>query len=404
MVATSTRPGPGSPRHFAIPVACFGAGFAGIAGLIVCLALGRPAPAPAPGATGAPARAGVNVVFTVIQAVLFWLLIFGLSAFVMTGWTWLKTEQRDLAYSIIGIIGVIEFAVMGWAWWKLGRSEGLLGKGLALLFVVPLLCQIGGYVAMQTREADKERQVVAESAAAQHDAQITSYSERPIHLPGFDGPVGLEVSIGLKITAPGSGMLQQPVFFHLPHGQVLSGKTNYCCAGYVDAVLPDGSRERFNALSVEDPKAGPDGAPFVDEMGPLAQPWKGEGAEQTHEYSLFSSDVSSLGLSPPTVCMPKEPWSGRLVAADLNVHWWMERRDLNEPETLNASTGFIQKPGGDIGPVLRDYIVSHSSAMNDGEQWTKLVTAITPETLDKAGYKECESRNYIIRCYCRKEK
>lgn len=390
-------------KHFAVPVACFGAGFAGIAGLIVCFAL-RPAPAPAP---GAPARAGVNVVFTVIQAVLFWLLIFGLTAFVMTGWSWLKTEQRDLAYSCVGIIGVIELAVMGWAWWKLGGGDGMLGKGLALLFAVPLLFQAGGYVVVQTMQADKERQVASESAAMQNDAQITSYSENPIHLPGFDGPVGLEISVGLKITAPGNGMLQQPVFFHLPHGQVLTEKTNYCCAGFVDATLPDGTREIYAALQGVDPKAGPDGAPFIDDLGPLAQPWQGDGAVQTHEYSLFSPAVSSLGLSPPTVCMPKSSWPERLVASDLTVRWWMERRDVKTPDTgnqVNAWTGPIEKPGGDIGPVLRDYIVSHSSAMNDTEQWKQLVTAITPETLDKAGYKECESANVIIRCYCRSPK
>jgi hypothetical protein len=390
-------------RQFGLLTVMFGIAFTGIAGLIVCLALGRPPVAAGAGETSAPAKAGVSIAFTVIQAVLFGLLVFGLTAFVTTGWVSLWTYNRELAFTAIGIIGVIELAVMGWAWWKLWRGGDMLRKGLALLFAVPLLCQVAGYVMGQTRHANEERQVVTESAAAQQNTQITSYSERPIRLPGFDDPVGLEISIGLKITAPGSGMLQQPVFFHLPHGQALAAKTNYCCAGYVDAVLQDGSRERFHALSVEDPQAGPDGAPFTDDLGPMAQPWKGDGAEQTHEYSLFSSDISSLGLNPPTVCMPKEPWSGRLVAADLNVRWWMERRDVNEPETLNTSTGFIQRPGGDIGPVLRDYIVSHSSLMNDGEQWTKLVTAITPETLDKAGYRECESRNYIIRCYCRKE-
>lgn len=386
-------------RHSGLPVTMFGIAFTGIAGLIVCLALGRPPGTAAP--ADASAKSATSVAFTVTQAALFALLVFGLTAFVRTGWDFLP---RSLGYACIGIIGAIELAAISWAWWSLWRGGDTLRKGLALLFAVPLLCQIGGYVAVQTMDADKERAVASGSAAARQDAQITSYSENPIHLPGFDGPVGLEISVGLKITAPGSGMLQQPVFFHLPHGMVLTGKTNYCCGGFVNAVLADGSRDVFPSTHVVDPKAGPDGAPFEDELGPLAQPWKGEGAEQTHEYSLFPPDVTSVGLNPPTVCMPKSSWRGRLVFSDLNVHWWMERRDVNEPGTLNASTGLIRKPGGDIGPVLRDYIVGHSSAMNDAEQWKKLITAVTPETLDKAGYKECDSANIIIRCFCREKK
>lgn len=325
---------------------------------------------------------------------------------------WLPLGKEGASWTDLPIIlGALGAAlVLGVVWWfAVGRRIGRALIGWAIL-LPPLLAHGSTAISLTTARFEGER--LAQSV------RIESYREMPIVWPGFDGPVGIEMSLELHHPKGTTAMILPPEIRMGPELRIardalsasMTGGSGYLKNHYLDQPAGDLTllkpvlfQRVFENPAPQDPNyRWESSVPF-------------DPSESTRlTYFLLPGTVDYLP-DRDRICLSGQSFGIPLCAKD------------QKPESGCASPNYarvtdpVYAEGGDLSAlwiaagahdlvadlsgVLIAALRQRSSLQAKPVQWTAMQKRLEPEGLARAGYRLCpagdDSHTSFRTCYCR---
>jgi hypothetical protein len=288
------------------------------------------------------------------------------------------------------------------AWWFVcGRS---LGKTIVGCLVLTLPFGMHLRQAAMLILADIEGRRLPDRIA------ITSYQEEPIHWPGFDGPVGLDIELEIAHPEGTEGLIYAP---ELRMGPALAIPRNVAFStlttggGYFKdrrlaqpvgdlAILKSVLFQELYAERFANRRFEPGG---LTRLTYHLYPGTLETLMSQDKFCLSST---SFGLpacaeaqAPETGCAPK---GRRQVVTDPIFH---NGSDLQALWLVTGANDMV----ADVSPLLSAQLRAKSRLQGDPKTWTGIMKRLEPASLERAGYRLCppgpDTHNASRTCYCR---
>jgi hypothetical protein len=346
-----------------------------------------------------------TILRALLLVVILCLAILAVLAFIPFG---KEGSSRSDAFIMLGVVGGA--FVLAFIWWlAVGRS---LKKALIGWVILLMPTFMHGGTALMLLLA------IFEESRFQQSVRIENYREKPIQWPGFDGPIGLELSFDLRHPAGSNVMLLPPEIhmgpdLRLTHDTLtasLTGGSGYLKNYYLSEPLGDlvllkpVMFQRVFKNPTGDASTG-----FISSSAPLKS-----GDVTGLTYHLLPGIVDYLP-NPERICLGTQSHGVPACAAD------------QKPESGCASPNYspvtnpIYALGGDLSVLwvaagaydmaadlsghLTAALRSSSALQSDPAQWTLMQKRLEPEGLTKAGYGICapgdDTHTFSRICYCR---
>lgn len=292
------------------------------------------------------------------------------------------------------------FALAGLWWLIVGRSMRAAAIGWVVL-AIPIALTLA--VIVQLLAARMHGEQLA------RQVRIESYSEAPILWPGFDGPVGLEVTMTLRHPEGVNALITPPEIrmapaVDIPADRLYATRTNG--AGYFkDYYLAEKTGPVTLLKSVLFQKVYPDRfATRKFEPGGATKlryhllPGTVDLLESRDRLCLMSRSAGvprcARGVKPETGCL-KDGWPQ--VAAPV----YSTGNNLTALWLAAGGNGMFADFSGRLTEALR----RNSTLQNDPEAWRAMQRRLEPEGLAHAGYRVCRpapnTHTSSRVCYCR---
>jgi len=286
-------------------------------------------------------------------------------------------------------------ALLAGIWWfATGRRLAYAAPPLAVL-AVPLLA----YLAL-----------IADFALAAHEARrfansvkIVGYTEQRIQWPGFDGPVGVRLTLELSHGVPPGGVLYAPELSMAPLGATEGGIYHRLIVGSGYAGNADGPDAPVTLLKEVLFRVPPRTAPPLD-----------DGGRSSLTYDLLPGIVDMMA-GPSHICLttavaglPQCAAGGDDTAGCVRPDRYRPAEpDYERGSDLNAVWLFAGRSDvvADLSPQLTEALRRYSQWQGAGERWTAMQKRLEPQGLAAAGYGPCppgrDSHTRYRICYCR---
>jgi hypothetical protein len=308
---------------------------------------------------------------------------------------------------LAGMVGVALLLGLGW-WLAVGRS---LAKAMIgwLILSIPLIAHGSAMVSLLLARYEGWR--LADTV------EIRNYKETPILWPGFDGPIGLEVTLELHHAAGIKALILSP---EIRMGPVLSVSREKLSAsqtsgsGYLKNSYLDRPLGNLTLLKsvlfqkvFENPVAESPNEKWLSsrrfsesEVTPLA-------------YALLPGTVDYLP-DPKQICLNSRSYGIALCTAEQKPEMGCASKNYS-PVTdpiynlgSNLSALWIAAGAYDMTADLSsklDAILRHESILQGKPtEWTEIQKRLEPKGLAAAGYRLCapgpDSHTAFRTCYC----
>jgi hypothetical protein len=338
---------------------------------------------------------------TAVRVVFFVLLCLAATAALWLLFPFLKegSSQSELPL-FLSAAGILSVLAIAW-WFVCGRS---LGKTIVGCLVLALPFGLNLRQATLLIQADIEGRRLPDRIA------ITSYQETPIHWPGFDGPVGLDIELEITYPDGTDGLIKPPEIRMGPALAIprhVASSTLTTGGGYFQdrrldqpvgdlAILKSVLFQELYAERFAYRRFEPDG---LTRLTYHLYPGTLETLMSEDKFCLASA---SFGLpacaeaqAPETGCAPT---GRRRVVSDPIFH------DGSDLQALWLVTG-AHDMVADVSPLLSARIQASSLLQGDPDAWTGIMKRLEPASLERAGYRLCppgqDSHNASRTCYCR---
>jgi len=290
---------------------------------------------------------------------------------------------------------------LGALWWLIvGRSAGRAAIGWVIL-AIPIALTLAVIVLLLAARFEGMRLA--------KDVRVEAYAEAPIHWPGFDGPVGMAVTITLRHPKGLSALIRPPEIRMAPAVDIPADRLN--------ATLANGAGY-FKDYYLKD-KTGPIAllkSVLFQELYP----------ERFATHRFEAGEVTRLRyhLHPGTVDLLKSRDRICLMSRSAGVPRCAPGVD-SATGCLRAGWPQITNPiysfGGDLtalwlaaggndmvadfGPQLTEALRRNSALQDNPDTWQAMQQRFEPDGLMRAGYQVCppapNTHTASRVCYCR---
>ena len=346
---------------------------------------------------------------TVIRTVLF-LVILGLAGFGL--FMLLPLVKEGSSMDDLAVIGSVIAAalVLGLIWWlAVGRTLelALLGWGVLALPVAA-----HGAIAVSLLVAYYQGYRLATAT------EITDYHEEPIMWPGFDGPVGVTVTLGLAHPSGASAVIQPPEIRMGPKVDIkrqhlvasLRSGSGYFKDNYLEKPVGalvllkpvlfqrvfrnEAARRSLYRWSASADFAAGERTALTYHLLPGTVDYLPERNRICLTNRSFGIPLCQAGQLPQTGCAPPRMGPVSTVTYEMG-------KDLSALWLASGASGLTVDLSAQLTSVLR----ARSSLQSKPAQWTAMHRRLEPAGLMKAGYELCppgeESHSRFRTCYCR---
>jgi len=328
---------------------------------------------------------------------------------------WLPFAKEGASWTdmpiFAGAVGAAAF--LGFVWWlAVGRRIGRALIGWAIL-LPPLLAH--GFVAISLVTARFEGERLANSV------RIESYREAPIVWPGFDGPIGLELSLELHHPAGTTAMILPPEIHMGPELDIardalsasLTGGSGYLENAYLGKPAGDLTLLKpvlFQRV-FESPRPGDPNYRWESSV-------RFDPSDRTSlTYFLLPGTVDYLpdrnriclngrSFGIPLCSKEQKPESGCASPNYVRVTdpIYAEGGDLSALWMAAGAHDLIADLSGPLTAALR----RNSALQANPPDWTAIQKRLEPAGLARAGYGPCppgaDSHSSFRTCYCRTDR
>lgn len=334
-----------------------------------------------------------------------------------------------IAFSALGVLALLPFAKEGASWGDLPIFAGVAGVAAALallwwlavgrrfgraaigwtILLVPLVAHSAFLALLANARLEGRR--LAESA------RIERYREQFITWPGFDGPVGLQISLDLHHAAGIDALLLSPELHfgpapEIPHDQVsasLTGGSGYLRNDYLPRPLGDFTLlkpvlfQRVFESTKTDPNYAWDPSFRLDPAGsteltyfllPGTIDYLPDRTRVCLNSRSHGIPVCMEGQKPEAGCAPPgyPPPAGSPIYA--------QGQDLSALWVAAGAHDMIADLSTPLTTALRQY----SGLQSHPEMWTAIQRRLEPDGLTAAGYRLCpagdDSHTAFRTCFC----
>ena len=325
---------------------------------------------------------------------------------------WLPLGKEGASWSdlpiILGAAGGALF--LGLVWWlAVGRGIGWAAIGWVIL-LPPLLAH--GFTAVSLVIARVEGQSLARSV------RLDGYREAPIIWPGFDGPIGIELTLELHHPKGTTAMILPPEIRMGPELRIardalsasMTGGSGYLKNDYLETpagnltlLKPVLFQRVFESPAPQDPNYRWDSSvPFHP-------------SERTRmTYFLLPGTVDYLP-ERDRICLSGQSFGIPLCAKDQKPESgcaspnYVRVTDPTYTEGADLSALWIAAGAhdlvADLSAVLTAALRQSSGLQAKPVEWTAMQKRLEPEGLARAGYRLCpagdDSHTSFRTCYCR---
>ncbi|MBI2255209.1 MAG: hypothetical protein HYU58_11365 [Proteobacteria bacterium] len=307
-----------------------------------------------------------------------------------------------------GFVGVALVLAYLW-WWASGRRLGRAMIGWMIL--LPPLAAHGSTAILLAMARIEGRQFAS-------SVRIENYREQPINWPGFDGPVGMEVSLELHHAVGIDAILLAPELHFGPLPEVpgdnlsatLTGGSGYLKNYYLPQPLGDLTLLKpvlFQRVFENRPPADPAYRWYASFR--LAPSGKTDLTyfllPGTIDYLPARNRIclNSRSVGVPICAADEDPGSGCASPnyPPITDPIYALGQDLSALWMAAGSHDMIVDLSAPLTSVLRQ----HSRLQSNPAEWTAIQKRLEPDGLARAGYRLCpagdDSHTALRSCYCK---
>lgn len=334
-----------------------------------------------------------------------------------------------ICFAILGLLVYVPFAKEGASWTDLPIFAGIVGAALVLAFLWWLAvgrrigrAMIGWMILLAPLAAHGSTLVLL--AIARFDGrhlassiEIEGYQEQPINWPGFDGPIGMAVSLKLRHAAGIDAILMAPELHFGPLLDVsgdnlsatLTGGSGYLKNYYLPHPLGDLTllkpvlfQRVFENTQLVDPSYKWHSSFRLDPSGKtdLTYFLLPGTIDYLPERKRICLNSRSAGL--PICAAGQKPESGCASPnyPPITDPIYAQGQDLSALWMAAGSYDLI----ADLSVPLTTALRRHSTLQANPAEWREIQKRLEPEGLAKAGYSLCpadaDSHTAFRICYC----